>query len=488
MNESIHEELRRRGSATWSPRLGLASCVLGFCVCPWSLKGVTPPPGKPEAYLVGFTLVRIVALSIPSLLALAGLVTGVRAWRDRYHRDLAAWGLLFSIVYLLVAWGLGAYMLLSGRAEPPSIHEGREPVRPAEARDFALQVEATIRAGDPDFLDGRLDVDALAEKVVGHALGPIARAKVHKEFQRNGLWFGAQIAREIERGGDYRLLRLRSRQGQPTAVFRYLADGINYHELYLCRGADGGVSYDDLYSLSGDFLLSEMAARAQQETRADQRALGQFTDLIRRGRYQEVLRRWDALPKALRATPQLALLRLRAAGQVSDTAYLDALTEIEQLHGSDPAVALVLMDLVLERGSYQQCLDLIDQVDGAIGGDPALDSMRAYVLLAAERLPEARAAAALGVEGAGELQFTHEAALEVALAARDHPTTLRTLCVLRDTFHVNHGDLTTTPGFESFLCSNEYQAWIAPNDSTPDDTTLGTPTGSLAPELSSEPR
>ena len=207
------------------------------------------------------------------------------------------------------------------------------PVSDAEAQAFAKQVEAAALPCDTDKLAALIDGDAIAARM--------EKAAHSKESEIGAQQFRdpRSIARIVcawqQSVEGYRLLHLRTKDGQPRLVMRRLARAprksveiVGYDELMLGKhGKD--VKLVDLYSFAqGDWLSNLLTSGMDAMTgdgfdgtmtAASQRKKSR--ELQKEGKFAEALAVIDGLPKMVHDSRMVQMVRLRVADQLSEAAY-----------------------------------------------------------------------------------------------------------------------------------------------------------------------
>jgi len=463
-SERPDELAGRRSTGSWALRLAVVSWVLGLCCTTGSRSPHDLPPDATEAYRQAYLATRAVVQSIPSFVALAAIGCAVYALKKRTTRSGNDWaGLVLACTYLVLVWGVGTFLTQPRRSQSKAMSP-HVALSPEEIEDFAEDVERTLASGDSRFLDSRLDVSAFVhEAFPDEEVDSTARAQAEEGIAELGLLLGRQIVDQIEQGASYTLLRFGTDGEQPTALFRLLGEGgMNYHELFLCRGPDGGVSYDDMLIHVGGIRLSRVLreAHAARHEVFNERMIA-LTDLMEQGRFDEALDYYRQLPQDIRIRKEFLVMRARAAQEVGEDESRAALEALEaHVLPNDPGLALALSDLFRERGELDRYLRALERLEEAIGGDPLLRAMAAEALLEQGETASAKTEIDRATAAGDDLRLVHEIRLAVALAERDHRTALAELRRLKADFDVDHGDLTQAPAFGHFVTSPEHEEWL----------------------------
>ena len=452
--------------ARWALGTGIAAWALLPCLAGtvFNLTRAQDLSDKPPGYALGYYGAMLAFGLLPFLAAGCALGLGGSALgRANVRRRGEAWvGIALGAGKLALAGALclvalAGWLQSSGGARRPS----GPPLREDEVRVFGEELARTLAAGDSTLFLERLDVDAVLERALPGR--PLSRAERWGFGQglRKGEWarMGEQLRDVIADGGSYRLLRAEVAPA-PRVVLRLIGEnGLNYHEVAVTRGADGGVSCADLQLLWGGLSLSQSARLALARTPADRRRVQEAQRLLTEERYPQALTAIERLPAALQTERDVLTLRLRAAQAVGGEAYLRALDAVEQALAGQTGLETTLFDLHWERGDHPRCLAAIDGIERAVGGDPYLDVLRAVVHEAAgdtgRALDQARRAAA----GAPELQQVWWTLLRLAVIEEDHAATGQALLRLARAFEVDPQVLEEEVDLSAFADSPEAAAW-----------------------------
>jgi hypothetical protein len=395
----------------------------------------------------------------------------------------------------VLACGCGQGQPLGARpapAPPPAVPGPRPPdtlragaITEAEARQFAARLTEIVVAGDTARASEVFDFSALFERgIEGVPLADVASTRdgFLEGVQRSGGIIG-EVHTQVSSGGSYMLLRVRPLAGQTSALFRMLLPegSVNYHDMLLTRTSDGRVMADDVYvHLAGErasatvhrlFLqlaASENRSIVDRLTGRQQvlaRHVGELEQMIRAVKQQVPLQALDVynrLPAELRQEKFLMLIRLRAAMESGvDEEYMRAMKEFRAAHREDPAVDFISIDYHLLRSEFDSALAATDQVDGAVGGDPFLDSIRSNILTEAKRYEPAMQAARRAIAGEPALPGGYWSLITAAIGAKDFSVVLETLQQLDRQFEMEWNDLEVEPLYADFVASTQHREWLA---------------------------
>jgi len=378
-------------------------------------------------------------------------------------------------------------MLVHGAAQPASAPP--TPLRPPgaavseeEARQFCQELEQTVAAGDPQALTQAVDWDEIIQRATASLDRPEeSRQVIDIGVRRSGSNLGQQVMEAIQNGGSYRLLRVRTIDGETRAIMRLSTTerGLNYHELWFHR-LGLRVYIADLHPFASGEKLSvtlrrgTVAAAAASNRSLVERLTGTENDYVRhlpdinqlvqaaRSNPGFAMSKYRQLPASLQQDKSLLLIRIQLAQALGDAEYNSALEDFRRHHPDDPALTLLSIDWHVLSGRYDEALAAIDQLDKAVGGDPHLDVLRAGVCIAKEDLAGARQFVTRCLEQDPGLRDGLFALVTVAIAEGNFAETLDILKRIdqQDSGSGTWGDLNQVPAYAPFVQSPQYQQWL----------------------------
>lgn len=274
----------------------------------------------------------------------------------------------------------------------------------AEVNQFTDQLEKAAETGIAAAVLQSLDLDALGDT----ALAKIELSAKSKQKAMQGLKagmtkagsFGEQIAEITEKGGTFRLLRAVTVDGKQRARFRTFMPktaGINYMDFVLARREGGMIKAVDVYLLGRGEMLSAslyrlmllgaqrqgLLAHIREEDKVYLESANAFDEMAtaqRQGNSQEAIRRYHALPEAMKKEKMAQLIRLEAAMSGDKKVYEQALEQFRRDFAGDPAADLMGINYYYLRKDYNKALEMVDRLDKAIGGDTVLNVARLEAL------------------------------------------------------------------------------------------------------------
>lgn len=345
---------------------------------------------------------------------------------------------------------------------------------------FAEEIEASIAEGNGSFLTESLDLKALVEQIsTGLDVSPRFK-EIYLKALTNRMALGEETVESNASGnGTYEFLRMMPDRPK-RALFRHLGhDGLNYHELHMRRGVDGGVRVVDFYMYNLGERYSTILRRGflAQVTHSNGSLLsglpGDESDYI--ASLEEILELvalqvddpagaleiYEGLPESVQQLPEILSMRIEAASVVDEDVYLRALLDFAKFHPDSPAVALMMIEANAVRAEYKRALANVDVIDDRVLGDPYLDIFRGSIWLLAGEQKKAEKRVDRAVDRDPGLGYQALwMYLDIAMVARDHPKTLRCLVTLESDYSVEWGDLTEIQEYAPFLASASGKKWL----------------------------
>jgi hypothetical protein len=396
------------------------------------------------------------------------------------------WNSLLAVLVLCLAGCDGRRPAHGGSDEddPNPEHIG-EPLTEQECQDFAVQFEKAVNSGDDVQVNNLIDMAALFEKsLIDLGLSKDDRRLFQRRAgygpnQRGG--FGKFVANQIDQGGSYKLLRIHKVNDEPRARYRVLSpDGsVDYHDLILGRRTEGDVKCLDIDQFRAGEPYSRTAHRliipdfVQEDPKLKDRLPGAarpFVDFevelqtialrIRQDDPADALNLYDKLPQGLQEEKSTLLLRLRAAQRVGGEPYRAAVDKLRARYPDEPFIDLHAIDYYLRNKDHAKALEMVANVDKAVGGDPFTDVVRARVYADAGDLAAERRAGLKAIEGEPTLQPAYWVLVGASLREKKFDETLARLQEIERRFAPKLADFSTVPEYAEFVKSPQYQEWL----------------------------
>ena len=364
----------------------------------------------------------------------------------------------------------------------PPVEQSAPPVSDEQCQQFAKKLEAAVKANRVHEVSKLLRFEDLVRRSISDTgLSPKMQQDIisgaRSELQKCEP--GAQICANVKTGGSYHFLRLLHDGNRPKALFRVISPdgGVNYLEFTIARFPDGDFGAEDIYfvatgepisqtmrrfmipglsQLSGG-LLSRLRGTDKQFV-ANAQLIQSMSQAIRDNRYADAQRAYRRMPKELQEDKAMLVGYIQAAANISDQEHAAAVETLRRLYPNDPCIDLMSVDYHLIRREYKLCLDDIDRLSRAIGGDAYLENLKVNVLIEMGLLKTAATAAETAIQMEPDLKEAYWSRVTVSLRARNHADTLVWLKKVAETFNLTLKDLRALPEYAEFVKTSQYRA------------------------------
>lgn len=374
-------------------------------------------------------------------------------------------------------------------AQAKASRKAAGPITEKEAEEYGKALEQAVEEGENDRAAQMISWNDLLAIGTKHPNLPELNATresfktgVLKSLKQSGGFHGP-IIQTVKNGAAYEFLRSDVKAAEPYVLFRLKHPnnaGLNYHRLYLIRRPDKSVVANDVYILATGERLSAMMHRswlplASQIIRdknkknageaakldADIQALAKITQLVKDGKFEEALESYRQSSESVRKDKTILIVRLTAAQNHSDDEYLKAMDDFRKYHPDDPVLDFILVDAYTTRKEYDKAMECIDRTIENLGVDAALLGLKANLLILQEKLPEALVEIKKAMAAEPDSQDPYMAALNIAVACREHDETANLLTTLTEKFKVEWKDLHEVEAFSEFVKTPQYEKWAA---------------------------
>jgi len=232
-----------------------------------------------------------------------------------------------------------------------------DPVTPEQATAFAAEIAKAAQPCDEAKVRALIDDRAmLARFQKGGA--SISTAAAAEQLERDHV--GAKVLCAWQsKAEDYKLLRIRTVDGQPRPLFRRIMKdartglrAVGYDELMLgTTRSDHKVRIIDVYSfIQGQWLTESLrgltdatidSADGASDAQAIAEKLQKARTLQQAGEPKEALALVDSVPAKVRKSRATQMMRVALASSISQEAYKAALDEVAATFPNDPSVAML---------------------------------------------------------------------------------------------------------------------------------------------------
>lgn len=351
----------------------------------------------------------------------------------------------------------------------PGLCWAQAEITPAEIEAWAKTVQEGLAQGDAAAFDGVFDTPGFVKTVLAKVEASPAMKKGMGEGIGGSFAMGPQLKQAIEAGGSYVFLRAVS--DPPRARFRLVLgeEGFNYHDLRMVK-TNGTLKARDIYVYTnGEWLSAGMGRLLQSQAQtgdpkvfqANARKLQTARELLQAGDFAGAKAALAGLPPEFDTQPSVGVLRVQIAVNLSDEDLVRATRDFEAKHPGSPALPFVLIDQFLVQERWEELFAQLDTLDEAVGGDPYLDVMRGHSQFAKGDYAKSEARFRRAAKRERTLTDAHFALIDIGLVTKNWALVVEKLTLLEAEFGVEWGDLTEVDGFQEFVQSADYKAWIS---------------------------
>lgn len=358
------------------------------------------------------------------------------------------------------------------------------PVSEADAEVIRKAVEAAVAEQNSAAFEALIDESTLISRILA---GIDVDTKFRNDFtagirQSGGVKrLADDIMQVAHSGGSYSFVRMVKTGDEIRPMFRMVPEegGVNHHELILSKNASGQPMIADIHvHLSGEPLSQTMRrlalpAIAQQNsgilarlTGAEAEAVKQLkklmeaNQLMQAGNHAQALMVLNSLTGELQNDKTILLLKLTAAQQVDEAAYVATIRELERLYPEDTSSDLRSIDLLIVQERYEDLLKTVDRLVSSVQ-DPYLNIYKIDGLIALNRLEEARSTMTQIRQAVPDVLHVYWTEVGLLLKLKDHAATAALLDEIGEKFGIEFGDVSTAAEYADFAASDIGKEWMA---------------------------
>jgi hypothetical protein len=341
--------------------------------------------------------------------------------------------------------------------------------------------EVALRKGDVSVITSRVDLKVIAAKALSSLPGG---TEGRREFI---MQYSAGAALNLETGlrgfSSFRFLGAVRTNAAGGVVFRGLLPdgGVNYHRYILdARGPSDAVISDVFVVSNGEwlsdsirwlYLLSEgkggsdIASKltgGQAELVRNAAAVEKLLAFSQQRKYLEFVDAYKALPQALKEDRPLLQLQLVASLAVEPLEFGLASRLWSRLYPTHPGLDLVTFEKLSVRGEHARSAAALERIEGFVGGDVHLRSLRAAQLALAGDVAAGSRMAEEAMRVEPDLATGYDVAIGIGLKEKRFSDVVRYLDLAADHLPVDPREVVQVqPQYEAFRVSAEGRAWLA---------------------------
>lgn len=276
-------------------------------------------------------------------------------------------------------------------------------------------------------------------------------------------------------------LRMREVEGGRVALFRLSGDGgLNYIEWYLESKPDGEVwAWDANIYVSGERLTQTLQrmwlpavaqldeqvrkhmGRRNRELAKHLLSINAMRVASNEGNHAKVIEIYEAMPESVQHERVCIVQAMDSYFESGDEKQYRAMLELFlELHGEASNRELMLMDVYIYREEYDKSIQMVDDLDKRVGGDPFLYSFRAGIAYASGDYAKTKRYHDAGIKAAPEMDDFYWEAIDFAIGEEDWPRVSEML----DGVQAQGTELyplKDVEGYEGYVASDEYQRWLS---------------------------
>lgn len=360
----------------------------------------------------------------------------------------------------------------------------------AECEEFGTQLADYYSTDKHAEVVRQLDSFAFVKRVLNN-LG--LDEKEENEF-RAGLLssLSKTFTQQFKTFSSARYLRAQSVDGEKRVLLRCVSEAgaVNYFAFVVDRRASGSLKWVDVFIYLTGEKISETMHRAllpiaanNQKSLLDKLTsresdyirnfpkITKATQLIREKKHKEALAELDQLPADMKSQRFVLTLRLGAAQEVSEEAYLKVITEWEKTYPGDTALDLVSIDGDLLRKDYPRAIRRVEQLSARLGGDTYQTFLKGNIQMLAGQYDEARRSAREVLAAEPTLTSAWDTLLNVSLREKNYADTAAVLVEFEAAYPTAKMKeaIATNEAYADFRTSAEYRTWAGAKESPAKD-------------------
>jgi hypothetical protein len=400
---------------------------------------------------------------------------------------------LGTVVLVAAIWvvGLSVSSPAHGQEQVP-VESSKASAEPADGAGLAKEISPAkdidelltrwtqaIRVGDARELRVLVDWERIFEQATDGYASAFTQKAIFRRSFLNAANRGEPLqfcAREVARGGSYRLLR----RDESSAIFRLIyADGtLNYHRLSFDPKASPVKVADLEIALTGEPISQVFRRNFERVVTPDEelfdgpfdrtllqgvRLLQEMSQSLHEGKGGETWELYDELPEIFQRDKGALLLRIQAARELRDNDRLVVACDAYCERFPDAKfAAFAKLCACLLRDDARGSREALDEIPEPYSTDPYIDVVRAEILLDEGDLPAARKAAERAAADPAGAPFGAWAMLSVQMRAAEYEAAAATAAQLvGDVGRAKVDQRLTKDDAAAFRASTAYQEWMA---------------------------
>jgi Tetratricopeptide repeat len=341
-----------------------------------------------------------------------------------------------------------------------------------------------------DTLASMLDISALGGRVAGNVFeNDKGRSEFVRGFTKTAQPavlvkdFFALLDRSPESTAKFMKVVTRGAETRPLLRFDYGDNGFEYIEFVIEADGKGGVRIVDWAPLSGGELYSQVIGRMARilsdpapgliqtllgMPKIDQESLARMktiAEMRRKGDLRGAYLEMEKLPAAISDSRVMLVQRASLASEAGDDAgYRKMLARLEQLHGSDPAAAFMLLDHYFFAKDLDKCLRAIATIESRVGVDGMTQMLRSNIYMTMGKHQDAITYARKAIEVEPDMTDPYFTLAQSHVALGQFDEAIDVYSTLQDDFgyRFTKDNFAQEATFTKFIASPQFKKWMTP--------------------------
>ena len=289
-----------------------------------------------------------------------------------------------------------------------------------------------------------------------------------------------KIVQAVRSGGDYRFVRLVTKDGQLRPLYRLTMPedgGVNYHELVVELVSEKPLITNVFLYLSGEslsesvrrVLIPALAAEdativgqltgSEAEILKNRDALRTINVLTSQQKFEDAFAKFEELTPELLQDRTILMTRLVISQALGESEQESAVEALAKAAPGQPCSDFPLFALRKKQGRHEDVIQIVDRLQKVIE-DPYLDLLKVDALLATGKTDAAREAVVRVKTVCPDRSDVYWMEIAVSLKTRNFEETARLLDEVGKTFGLEFRDLSSVPEYDDFVASDAGKSWI----------------------------
>lgn len=289
-----------------------------------------------------------------------------------------------------------------------------------------------------------------------------------------------KIVAAVRSGGDYRFVRLISKDGQLRPLYRLTMPedgGVNYHELVVEVSGDKPLITNVYLYLSGEsisesvrrVLIPALAAEdpsivgkltgSEAQILENRDVLRAINGLTSQEKFAEAFAKFEELSPELLRDRAVLMTRLVVSQALGDAEQEQVVEELAKAAPGQPCSDFPLFALRKKQGRHDDVIQIVDRLQKVIE-DPYLDLLKVDALLATGKTDAAREAVVRVKTVCPDRSDVYWMEIAVSLRTKNFGETSRLLDDVGKTFGLEFRDLSSVPEYAEFVASDAGKSWL----------------------------